>query len=612
MRFKLLFILCGLAFKASFATHIVGGEINYTHLGNDSFKIELQLYIDCFNGNPGAISSDRFARIAVFSGAADTLIPELSFEVERSNPVRVSKTNYNCIKIAPDACVDAYSYVYYRKLPKVNGGYILSFQRCCRNNSILNLNDPGGTGANFWTRLNMVDSFADNSSPYFKNLPPNFLCTNTELVFDHSATDADGDSLVYEFFHPYKGGAISSAPRPPVTNFETPPFSKITYLSGYNFTNPIDANPNIFINQTTGELKLKPTLPGQFVIGIVVKEYRNGTLIGFTQRDYQFNVQNCEFETVSAFVAPDINCDRQVTFNNTSENATSYFWDFGDPAASNDTSNKSSGFYTYPKVGKYTVMLIAATGNCADTQFKEITIYERLKFNIPEDTLLCIGKSITLSPDTIYKNASLQWSTGSTDSVITVSTPGKYSLRMVLGNCDGNDSMNLLIDNSQVQLIVDDIACNKSVMEYQGSVAVIGGYQTINWQSDPNMIPRNYKDSSFQFKEAANFSVTGLNKNGCPFKASINVTDFAGSKSITNIYNTFTPNGDGYNDIFPETAPNYFYTLTVYNRWGVKVYEGTDQAWDGKNAAEGTYYYAMKVKSCDIEEEVVGVINLIR
>ena len=177
--------------------------------------------------------------------------------VERSTPVRVSKTHYNCIKIGPNACVDAYSYVFYRELPPIEGGYILSFQRCCRNNSILNLVDPESTGANFWTEINPLDSIGGNSSPYFKNLPPNFLCTNTELIFDHAATDADGDSLAYEFFHPFTG-ANRSVPRPAVTAYETPPFTKITFLTGYDYGNAINSSPNVSINENTGELRLTP------------------------------------------------------------------------------------------------------------------------------------------------------------------------------------------------------------------------------------------------------------------------------------------------------------------------------------------------------------------
>ena len=117
-------------------------------------------------------------------------------------------------------------------LPPLAEGYILSFQRCCRNNTIVNLVDPESTGANFWTYIEPIDSVGENSSPYFRNLPPNFLCTNTELIFDHSATDADGDSLVYEFFHPFLGGTVSQ-PRPPVTNFEKPPFSKNLLMTSH-------------------------------------------------------------------------------------------------------------------------------------------------------------------------------------------------------------------------------------------------------------------------------------------------------------------------------------------------------------------------------------------
>jgi len=594
----------------SSATHIVGGEINYTHIVNDSFKIELQLYIDCFNGNAGAISQDRFAQIAVFSKKTGDLLPDLSFDVERSSPVRVSKTNYNCIKIAPDACVDAYSYEFYRRLPQIDGGYILSFQRCCRNNSILNLNDPGGTGANFWTEINPNDTLV-NSSPYFKNLPPNFLCTNTELVFDHGATDADGDSLVYEFFHPYTG-ANRTTPRPPVSAYENPPFTKIAYLSGYNYANAIDASPNIFIDRRTGELKLTPIQEGQFVIGIVVKEYRKGVLIGFTQRDYQFNVQNCEFETVSAFAAPDINCDRQVTFNNSSQNASSFFWDFGDSTRTDDTSNQSSGFYTYPKVGKYTIMLIAATGNCADTQFKEITIYERLAFKLPEDTLICRGEKINLWPDRQYPDASLLWSNGSADTLIEVSEPGIYWLRMELGNCDGTDSMVLSIDTAQVTLSVEDIYCNQNIMEYQGSIHVHGDFETVNWSSNPDIVPKNYADSVFSFSQAAAFKINGVNKNACPYEVELNIKDHVGTRKRTKIYNTFTPNKDGYNDVFPEQSPAYFYDLRVYNRWGTQLYKGKDEPWLGKGATNGTFYYTMQVKSCDVEEEIIGVITLIR
>jgi len=45
------------------ATHIVGGELTYQKTGTNVYKIRLNLYIDCLNGNPSAISSDAQAII---------------------------------------------------------------------------------------------------------------------------------------------------------------------------------------------------------------------------------------------------------------------------------------------------------------------------------------------------------------------------------------------------------------------------------------------------------------------------------------------------------------------------------------------------------------------
>lgn len=43
-----------LNFYAARATHIVGGEMNYTCLGNNQYEITLTIFRDCFYGNPNA------------------------------------------------------------------------------------------------------------------------------------------------------------------------------------------------------------------------------------------------------------------------------------------------------------------------------------------------------------------------------------------------------------------------------------------------------------------------------------------------------------------------------------------------------------------------------
>jgi len=62
---------------------------------------------------------------------------------------------------------------------------------------------------------------------------------------------------------------------------------------------------------------------------------------------------------------------------------------------------------------------------------------------------------------------------------------------------------------------------------------------------------------------------------------------------INDLPNAFTPDGDGINDIF---APGF--ELTVFNRWGQKVYEGLsgwDGTYNGRKVSPGTYYYLVNV-----------------
>ncbi len=76
--------------------------------------------------------------------------------------------------------------------------------------------------------------------------------------------------------------------------------------------------------------------------------------------------------------------------------------------------------------------------------------------------------------------------------------------------------------------------------------------------------------------------------------------------------NTFTPNGDGFNDVFKPKVNLFVYQidLKVFNQWGNLVFETQDPDinWNGTNSsgtmlADGTYYYTCKV----LENRVTGI-----
>lgn len=376
------------------ATHVVGGEIMYSHLGNNKYHIQLDLFIDCQFGNPSAIADDKIANLFVFGKNSGQLLPGYPMEVWRSKPQRLVKLHYNCLLTAPNACVDYYIYDTIMQLPPTEGGYIISFQRCCRNNSISNLLNPGAQGANYWTNvpdsMNVPD-LKHNSSAYFKELPPNFLCTNAPLIFDHSATDADGDSLAYDLFHPYLG-ASNGKPRPDNNSGgapDYPPFKNINWLPPYNENDPIDGSPKISIHPKSGLLTVTPTKIGQFVVGIRVREYRNDTLISETRRDYQFNVSECNLLLDPGPSATSVTCNNLVQFKNNSIGAVRYSWDFGVSNRTDDTSNSKTPVFTYPKVGIYQAVLKVYRANCEDSAVTTVRVGHKATGKMDVNVLNC-------------------------------------------------------------------------------------------------------------------------------------------------------------------------------------------------------------------------------
>src|SRR5690606_6796167 len=92
----------------------------------------------------------------------------------------------------------------------------------------------------------------------------------------------------------------------------------------------------------------------------------------------------------------------------------------------------------------------------------------------------------------------------------------------------------------------------------------------------------------------------------------------------TDIPNAFTPNGDGENDYFyPRQLLSKgvaAFQMTVYNRWGQKIFEtnstngrGWDGKFNGKDQATGVYIYQIKaVLNNGKIEEYTGNVTLMR
>ena len=79
------------------------------------------------------------------------------------------------------------------------------YQRCCRNETLLNITEPLETGATYTVHISPEKFKEKIQILYLVHFHLSMLfCVNKPYYFKHTATDADGDSLVYSFCTPLK------------------------------------------------------------------------------------------------------------------------------------------------------------------------------------------------------------------------------------------------------------------------------------------------------------------------------------------------------------------------------------------------------------------------
>lgn len=425
MRALAIFLMLVLSFSLK-ASHIVGGDICYDYLGNNNYQFFITIYRDCASG--GAQYDDPLV-LAVYPQGSSSALQTISIPFPGSVILPIG-FNKPC-GIAPmGLCVERAIYTTIINLPPTTGGYDITYQRCCRGQAITNLVSPDNTGLTLNAHVPGFETGAfANSSPRFNTYPPLLLCNNDQLVFDHSATDPDGDIIVYSLVAPYAGGdAVNPLPNPP----PPPPYYPVTWGNGFSSTLPLGPGSNTIINSSSGLLSCTPQMLGVFVVGIRVQEYRNGVLIGQTVRDFLFKVLNCNLslsailptqEELSTFESY---CQGlTVNFENNSYGGSVYQWDFGVNGTATDVSNQFEPSYTYPAPGTYNATLVINPGEpCTDTAHMIVTVNNEFSVSFQTIDSVCIeGNNLNFYSQTTGASAeTFSWNFGPNASVNSATT----------------------------------------------------------------------------------------------------------------------------------------------------------------------------------------------
>ncbi|MCB9251585.1 MAG: T9SS type A sorting domain-containing protein [Flavobacteriales bacterium] len=287
------------SYQPSYASHLMGADISYKHIGNDKYDVTVRFYRDCrgipFNGPT--------MQIRCIKGATTTVTPSSSlYSIRDISPTcasygkKCSPQNTVVSSSIPILEEHTYKYTYDFSTLKKNGCCTIEIGagQCCRNGSIT----TGAAGNNFWVtaELNLCFPGGNNSPVMYTESRAIFPC-NQPVYYNMGAKDyADNDSLVYELTDPMQSTS-----------------QKTSWNSGFSSSNPITsycvgsctpAIPNaypprgFYLNRFTGDLIFTPTNCDETSnCAIKVTEYRkdstgNYVKVGHVIRDQQIIIVN--------------------------------------------------------------------------------------------------------------------------------------------------------------------------------------------------------------------------------------------------------------------------------------------------------------------------------
>jgi gliding motility-associated-like protein len=251
------------------ATHVVGGNIAYECTGNpNEFLVTLTTYRDCGGVSMSTPTVD-FTNDCGFAPFSVNMT--LSSFTEVSQLCDPEVPNSECSGGSLPG-VEQYIYTTVVTLDPVCDSWTMSYEVGNRNAAT---NLTGGVSNLFYIESTLNSATAScNNSPVITSQPIPYVCANVPVSYDFGTLEPDGNTLVFSLVN-----ALGSLGTP------------IVYVGGYTATEPI---PGMTINSATGQLNFTPTVPGNFVVTVLIEEFDVlGNLVGTMMQDIQFFVQIC-------------------------------------------------------------------------------------------------------------------------------------------------------------------------------------------------------------------------------------------------------------------------------------------------------------------------------
>lgn len=220
------------------------------------------------------------------------------------------------------------------------------------------------------------------------------------------------------------------------------------------------------------------------------------------------------------------------------------------------------------KPGRYAVTVTTPCTLLTDT----ITVDYALDFDLGADTTLCDGRTLPLSVPA-HPSATYRWQDGSGGSAYTVRQAGQYTVQVKQAECTVTDSIRVrYIQPPALELGPDKDLCGAEVFTIKPTVTA----GTFSWLDQVTDVERTVSTSGVFYAQV---------RNACATVTDSIMISYGACDCVLYAPNSFTPNGDGVNDVFlPYGCGDLsIVSLAVVDRWGEVIFQIDKPPfqWDG-------------------------------
>jgi gliding motility-associated-like protein len=543
MKKLLLYITFYFTTLTTFAAHITGGEVNYKYLGDGiipnskRYQVTLKIFRD--NLCTGCAAMPTSVTIGVFNNDTEVAeFPNMTLGLSRTLPLSIISIP-TCLDNPPLINYSVGEYVTEIELANNNLGYSVTYQTCCRIDNIANSgNGVGSTFVGTIPGLSTLFSINDNSAVFQTGI--SIICHNQQFNLDFSATDADGDQLVYSLVNAYSGGLASNS------SFATPappPYGSVPYNAGYSGAQCLGSLA--IINPATGIISGTAPPSGKYIVCVAVKSYRNGIYISETRKDFIVTVAPCNSVTAElnpsyTFCNFDANNAMTYSFANQANSPLNltYNWTFGDPATgANNSSNLEFPNHTYSAPGDYTLTLVVNQGTtCERTATSIVHVYPGFYPTfLPIDTT-CKNTPINFVSGGTLNNGVFnywKWDFGVTSlsndtsrlqsTTYTYATAGNYNVSLIVksskGCVDTLERPIVITDSAYLVIPKDTLICEIDTLQFNTNVNT----GTIIWSPNYMISNVNSFNPLVSPDVTTTYTASYISPSGCTATKSVTV-----------------------------------------------------------------------------------------